>query len=182
VKQDSYQPEDYTEKSETGVEEDVRLSALPLISIAHMAQIAESHEATEPAPETAEEGDTSTRTSNTDDDASFSKTPLLTPNTTVSSPPPPPFDNPILVRIHDIVADFTLTKHTSQIDLKDPINEGLYLDLLQELLGVCENVELIVLPQRWKDKWRWAGSQVVELRARPEEEEGPEYEEGDKYI
>jgi hypothetical protein len=152
VKQDSYQPEDYTEKSETGVEEDVRLSALPLISIAHMAQIAESHEATEPAPETAEEEeDTSTRTSNTDDDASFSTTPLSTPNTTISSPPPLPFENPILARVHDIVADFTLTKHTSQIDLKDPINESLYLDLLQELLGVCENVELIVLPQRWKD-------------------------------
>jgi hypothetical protein len=180
VTQNETHNEEETEKSETGVGEDVRLSDLLLTSFANVMQISESHEAVQPAPETAEEYDESatsiTNTSPTDEDASSSTTSSILPTPAVSSPPSP-FDNPILAKIHDVVSDSTLTKHTSQIDLTDPINEGLYLDLLQELLAVCENVELIVLPQRWKDKWRWAGSQIVELRARSEEEEEPEYEE-----
>jgi hypothetical protein len=75
--------------------------------------------------------------------------------------------------MHRAACDFTLLKGTSQIDKDDPIEEGLYLRLIQELLSVCSNVEVIVLPQEWVDKW--AKSDLVELQARPEEEEVPEY-------
>jgi hypothetical protein len=162
---------------EVSVGEDINLSSPPLTRLADMTQTTNP---TEHTPESVESADTltppSTLTSGSDDASSSYTTPIATRSPVVpSSHTSPPFDHPVLTKLHSIVYDYSLINRTSQIDLKNPIHEDLYLFLLQELLSVCEKVTMVVLPQRWMYKWRFAGPGVVEIRGTSEEEE-PEYE------